>query len=1594
MIRILILDDDELFVSTFARSLRNTHDLDIAPTTATTVEEAIRAIEQASEPFDVFLIDHLLGTGVDGIDVMRDFRRLSPQTEAIILTGNNDPVAGMLAYEAGAYRYLIKPIILRELVLVIRSFVYLRVMTQVVEAAQRAMSEREVADIVVNGALELGFERARLWILQDDSNLLVGISQAGEQAIEPFEHIRMEVDESPYTQDLLTQNEPQFFHGEDRGETYLHGHFAPAYKGPRGDWVVIPLWSDKRCQGILILDNADIERPIQQDQRTILRLFGRQVAAALERARLQAEDARKTRELQVLNEIGKYVANRATRVGMKRLLREVRNQLARVIDTRNFLVALRRHDDRQVEVCLEYENNQLRPQRDLPRRGLTPHLMDKNESLLLPTGSHDYRASHQIPLVGPPSRCWLGVPLAIDNRVIGAIVVQDYQQNGRFSPQDQRLLELVARQIAAPIEILQQKEQERDNGRRLAVLHNASESMLKLAQEHEQWLWHLVLTLATADYALQFNRAMLFLAEQNGQRFRGSLGIGQLTRAEAEASWERDRRERATFERYLRQRREGTLQPTSVEKRMEGILIDADGGDAFSMVLQRNRRLKVSAGRAQQRMPAAFLKQFGVADYAILPLQLQDKPFGVLVVDNVFNRSKLDKRLLEQLEQLLTQATLIYDNIHQRRARDQLITLNHTVLVQAEVQNLRQTLTEVCEAAIASVGADCAIILPCKHLPPAAEIAFAYEHTGAAGLAAGGHAGSDLPAEVLGALERGEVLEYIHESMPEWFTVAGAQTVFSRERIQALVCRPITDDASGQVVGGLLLGYRAQPNASSHDQFKIESFVRLANMAIRSTYARERLDQMIELSQERGKELERLRKVLQALSPSPDHKRMALALLTAVRELLGQADVRIGLLLRQWSNTTETDSPREQRRMFLLPPGSPQDPATLEQLVERCDDFLESGITGRVFQTGRSQLVPNVHAGEFAKLFFDVQMMTTQSELDVPIKLNGKVIGVFNVESSQLDAFTHAHRHILERLAGAAALALDNVSRQEHLRNVLDAAQVVIQPTAPQETLRAVLNAARKAAPDVSALTIWYREPITGSIRLGPYFGVNDPAGMEQSLPDATSIVAYVTQRDEPLWEIDVRNNKQMTRRFVGAEKIHSTAAFPLRTDNESVGALFFNYRETHSWNDEEKILFPIIATFAATSIRDALRLEATRKERDRLDAAIAITEAVGASLDLNETLHNILGHLRAQFHNATVGVLLYKADSERLEFTPPSLDYYNTGKLQQNSIPLAGKSIAARLARNALASGQVELLNEPDVANNADYLPAIKATCSQVSVTLMGNEKLLGVLVLEWPYRNAFNDDDSPLILSISRQISLAIERTYQKDELRVRTIVATHTAWAAEIAHDTNREISRIRQRAYLLKHTPQLNASVYAIAQDIDESAGRLADVANASNNASDETLAIDDWLRRWLPDMLSERGVATTLDLSGLNCPGILVSASAVVVGRAVRHLVRNAIEAMNSSGRLIVASRHRTDEFVEILISDTGPGVSEDVRLRLFADTVSTKGANGGMGLLYAQSAIRHIGGNITLLPQVEGQGASFVMLLPVATTQQEKDRTV
>ena len=243
----------------------------------------------------------------DAHDAMQELRQLSPESEAIIFTGLDEPEVGLRAYRNGAFRYLIKPFEKQELVWILqylmewRKTVYerrwFRVLAEISEQLERSHSYDDVARLIVDGGQKLGFERARLWKFSGDGATMTGIAEAGNPGLENFSRTVAPVTASPYALRSLQQREPLFFIGRELGPTFFESQLQDGrHQSPTGEWAAIPLWSGDRCTGKLALDNAENPQTLRPSQRQLLKLFGRIASASLERTKLYEQEARQRKE--------------------------------------------------------------------------------------------------------------------------------------------------------------------------------------------------------------------------------------------------------------------------------------------------------------------------------------------------------------------------------------------------------------------------------------------------------------------------------------------------------------------------------------------------------------------------------------------------------------------------------------------------------------------------------------------------------------------------------------------------------------------------------------------------------------------------------------------------------------------------------------------------------------------------------------------------------------------------------------------------------------------------------------------------------------------------------------------------------------------------------------------------------------------------------------------------------------------------------------------------------------------------------------------------------------------------------------------------
>jgi len=108
--RLLVVDDEKDFLETLVKRL-NKRNID-----ATGVLSGEKALEVINEkPFDVVVMDVKM-PGLDGIETLRELKKVNPGIEVIILSGHASVDAAVDGMRLGAYDYLLKPCDIEELI--------------------------------------------------------------------------------------------------------------------------------------------------------------------------------------------------------------------------------------------------------------------------------------------------------------------------------------------------------------------------------------------------------------------------------------------------------------------------------------------------------------------------------------------------------------------------------------------------------------------------------------------------------------------------------------------------------------------------------------------------------------------------------------------------------------------------------------------------------------------------------------------------------------------------------------------------------------------------------------------------------------------------------------------------------------------------------------------------------------------------------------------------------------------------------------------------------------------------------------------------------------------------------------------------------------------------------------------------------------------------------------------------------------------------------------------------------------------------------------------------------------------------------------
>jgi PAS domain S-box-containing protein len=244
--------------------------------------------------------------------------------------------------------------------------------------------------------------------------------------------------------------------------------------------------------------------------------------------------------------------------------------------------------------------------------------------------------------------------------------------------------------------------------------------------------------------------------------------------------------------------------------------------------------------------------------------------------------------------------------------------------------------------------------------------------------------------------------------------------------------------------------------------------------------------------------------------------------------------------------------------------------------------------------------------------------------------------------------------------------------------------------------------------------------------------------------------------------------------------------------------------------------------------------------------------------------------------------------------------------------------------------------------------------------------------------------------VLSMTRDVTeqkQERERALQADKLRALGQLASG------VAHDFNNALAAILGRAQLLRRSADCGAEfahgldiILTAAEDAAATVRRIRSFAHQLPAESREGLDVCELLRdaveitrtRWENDARA-RGLDYEVKFE-CECP-MRTHGNASELREVFVNLIVNAIDAMPAGGRLSIGCR-RSGARLQLLFTDTGTGMTDEVRARIFEPFFTTKGVHGtGLGLFVSYGIVERHAGHISA-SSAPGLGTTFTIDLP------------
>ncbi len=285
------------------------------------------------------------------------------------------------------------------------------------------------------------------------------------------------------------------------------------------------------------------------------------------------------------------------------------------------------------------------------------------------------------------------------------------------------------------------------------------------------------------------------------------------------------------------------------------------------------------------------------------------------------------------------------------------------------------------------------------------------------------------------------------------------------------------------------------------------------------------------------------------------------------------------------------------------------------------------------------------------------------------------------------------------------------------------------------------------------------------------------------------------------------------------------------------------------------------------------------------------------------------------------------------------------------------------------------------------NYLVTYRHTLNSIS-KLQDGAKIIGLGNLDYSLKMDRKDEIGELSNSLN---NMTINLKNMTAKLQKQERMAAIGETAAMVGHDLRNPLQAVAGEIYLTRKELQLlpnseqkidmQESVSIIEEQIEYMDKIVSDLQTFVRPVQVQKTVVN--LKQFIVARLAEIDVPENIEAKMQVEENLNVNLDSQLLKRVLVNLITNAIQAMPQGGQLNVEAQDENASIVKISVADTGVGIPEDVKPKLFTPLFTTKSRGQGFGLAVCKRVLEAQGGTINFESQV-GKGTKFIVELPLS----------